>query len=381
MRSVWSVIGSPDARTWRQTYKGLQLLDILVRNGSERVIDDVRSHMFRIKALQNFEHSENNRDQGAGIREEAKKLVALLGDTAALRDERRKARDMAGKVIGMSNDGSTIGAAGGGGGSASMSSSFHDESPRRGGGGNNDNAWAVRGGVHDTSGDDDDYASSSGGGNLDHYVPKATTSDFGARHAARAAGRKGRAHASSEASASVPDNAADDFFSDATFASAPPPQPQSRAAPATDDFDFGLPVLAPSVAAASAPTRPQVTIRPIAAPAAAPDAAHSFDPFVSAPPARPAAPPAEIDFFSTPSIAAAPAASAAAAFDPFGMSSAPAVSGNANPFAMPSRIAPALASPSSDFGSFASAAPAGSLDSDLDRLVALDKLSIKSGGE
>ena len=403
MRAVWSVVNTPDARTWKQIYKGLQLLDVLVRHGSERVIDDVRQQLFRIKALLHFEHAENARDQGAGIRDAAKKLIALLDDTALLRDERRKARALAKKVVGMSSDGSNFSGAGAG----LSNSNFHDESPRRNGGGGGsggDNAWSARGGSHneDTEDNHDYYSSSThSAAATDHYVPKAHASDLSARHTSRAAVRKGgRAHASTEAddeafAAPAATDVDADFFGSA-FAAAPAPLAQPLAQ--TDDLDFGPPVSAPArvpvpVSVPISAPRMQVNVRPQAVAVVASVAATSFDPFnysgqghgssSSSAATRVVSP--ELDFFSTPAPSTAPIAAAAAAadFDPFGFggSVAPPVRGAANPFANNAHMAPALASPSSDFGTFSSAAPAGLVDSDVDRLVSFDKLSLKGGGE
>jgi epsin len=406
MRAVWSVVNTPDARTWRQIYKGLQLLDVLVRHGSERVIDDVRQQLFRIKALLHFEHAESARDQGAGIRDAAKKLISLLDDTALLRDERRKARALAKKVVGMSSDGSNFSGAGAG----LSNSNFHDESPRRNGGGGNsgDNAWSARGGSHNEDTEDNhDYFSSSSthtSAATDHYVPKAHASDLSARHTSRAAVRKGgRAHASTEAddeAFAAPATDVDaDFFGSAFAAAAPAPHAT------TDDLDFGPPVSAPArmpipVSVPISAPRMQVNVRPQAVAVVAPPAA-SFDPFnysgqgqsQGSSATRVVAP--ELDFFSTPAPSTAPIAAAAAAaveFDPFGFSGGGGgggatashlvpVHGASNPFANNARMAPALTSPSSDFGTFSSAAPAGLVDSDVDRLVSFDKLSLKGGGE
>jgi hypothetical protein len=43
----------------------LQLLEYLVKNGSERVVDDARSHIATIKMLRNFYYiDEKGKDQG-----------------------------------------------------------------------------------------------------------------------------------------------------------------------------------------------------------------------------------------------------------------------------------------------------------------------------
>ena len=48
-----------------QFLQALQLLEYLVKNGSERVVDDARSHIATIKMLRNFYYiDEKGKDQG-----------------------------------------------------------------------------------------------------------------------------------------------------------------------------------------------------------------------------------------------------------------------------------------------------------------------------
>lgn len=91
-------------REWRQIYKALQLLDYLVRNGSERIIDDVRSNLSLILMLKSFHYIDSKgRDQGINVRNRAKNLVNLLNDDNQLRAERKKARSNQKKFGGVSS--------------------------------------------------------------------------------------------------------------------------------------------------------------------------------------------------------------------------------------------------------------------------------------
>jgi len=81
------------AEEWRQIYKALQLLEFLIKNGSERVIDDARAHMSLLKMLRQFAHIDpNGKDQGINVRTRAKELAELLGDVEKIRAERKKAK-------------------------------------------------------------------------------------------------------------------------------------------------------------------------------------------------------------------------------------------------------------------------------------------------
>ena len=89
---------------WRVVYKTLNLLDHLVRNGSERVIEDARDHLREIKVLLKFEFVDptDGKDTGVNVREKAKQIIELLGDEAVLNEEREKARTARSRYTGVS---------------------------------------------------------------------------------------------------------------------------------------------------------------------------------------------------------------------------------------------------------------------------------------
>ncbi|KAG7088849.1 hypothetical protein E1B28_012803 [Marasmius oreades] len=161
MPSIYSKFMEKEARQWRQIYKSLQLLEYLIKHGSERVVDDARAHIATIKMLRSFHYiDDKGKDQGINIRNRAKEIVELLSDVEKIRIERRKAKANKSKYTGQGSDGMSFssgggryggfgndsgysGSYGGGGGSSSYgnerygsgggsSSSFRDEGERRG---------------------------------------------------------------------------------------------------------------------------------------------------------------------------------------------------------------------------------------------------------
>lgn len=81
------------AEEWRQIYKSLQLLEFLVKNGSERVVDDARQHLSLLRMLRQFHYiDQNGKDQGVNVRNRAQELAKLLSDVESIRAERKKAR-------------------------------------------------------------------------------------------------------------------------------------------------------------------------------------------------------------------------------------------------------------------------------------------------
>ncbi|KAI9672351.1 MAG: Epsin-3, clathrin recruitment and traffic between the Golgi and endosome [Caeruleum heppii] len=173
MPMIYKRFTEKSAEEWRQIYKvrlssqkrqvivtdvdnkALQLLEFLVKNGSERVIDDARSHLSLLKMLRQFHYiDEKGKDQGINVRNRSKELAELLSDVDRIRAERKKARATRGKYQGVeggrtfsssgsgsryggfgSGDGGYGGYSGGvygdGGGFGGNASGFQDSSSRR----------------------------------------------------------------------------------------------------------------------------------------------------------------------------------------------------------------------------------------------------------
>jgi epsin len=96
---MWQAMDSrPSA--WRVVFKALTLLEHLVKNGSERCVDDARNHSHKLRSLANFNYFEGTVDRGVGVREKSKQLVELLSDNDRIREEREKARALRDKFSG-----------------------------------------------------------------------------------------------------------------------------------------------------------------------------------------------------------------------------------------------------------------------------------------
>ncbi|KAG1822710.1 ENTH-domain-containing protein [Suillus subaureus] len=65
MPCIYARFMEKEARQWRQIYKALQLLEYLIKHGSERVVDDSRSHISTLKMLRNFHYiDDKGKDEG-----------------------------------------------------------------------------------------------------------------------------------------------------------------------------------------------------------------------------------------------------------------------------------------------------------------------------
>jgi len=149
------------AEEWRQIYKALQLLEFLIKHGSERVIDDARGHLTLLKMLRQFQYiDQNGKDQGVNVRNRAKELAELLGDVERIRAERKKARATKNKYTGVE------GGVGGGFSSNSRYGGFGSESGGYGGGSTQFGGFS--GGVYGDGGgfggQDNEWQEASGGG-------------------------------------------------------------------------------------------------------------------------------------------------------------------------------------------------------------------------
>ncbi|KAL4733024.1 hypothetical protein BDV11DRAFT_100719 [Aspergillus similis] len=119
MPMIYKRFTDKTSEEWRQIYKALQLLEFLIKNGSERVVDDARSHLSLIRMLRQFHYIDpNGKDQGINVRNRAQELVKLLGDVELIRAERKKARANRNKFRGFEGGSGMGGGMGGGIGSS-----------------------------------------------------------------------------------------------------------------------------------------------------------------------------------------------------------------------------------------------------------------------
>ncbi len=119
---IFDSLDKPRPAAWRVVFKALTLLEHLVKNGSERCVDECRNHSHSLRGLFNFNYYEGTIDRGQGVREKAKQLVELVGDDERVREERMKAKQLrekfGGKLGTASNSGTMAGIGGGGSGYA-----------------------------------------------------------------------------------------------------------------------------------------------------------------------------------------------------------------------------------------------------------------------
>jgi epsin len=286
------------AEEWRQIYKALQLLEFLIKHGSERVIDDARGHISLLKMLRQFHFiDQNGKDQGINVRNRAKELAELLSDVDRIRSERKKARATKNKYTGVEG-GATFGG-GFSSGSSGRYGGFGSESADYGGGSSGStNFGGYSGGVYGDGGgfggQSDDWREGGGSGSgsradrfeeydeFDEDERPAPASRAAAKRPERAPAAKKAAEPPKKKEPEV------DLFSFDDTAPA-----SSSAAPAASSFAAMAPT---NTAAASAPA----------------DDEDEFDDFQSATPA--AQPAASSNFAQTAAPAVTSAASTTAHF-------------------------------------------------------------------
>lgn len=249
------------AEEWRQIYKSLQLLEFLIKHGSERVIDDARSHLTLLKMLRQFHYiDENGKDQGINVRNRAKELSELLSDVDRIRSERKKARATKNKYIGVEG-GSGFGSGLSGG--------------SRYGGFGSDTYGGYSGGVYGDGGgfggQSSDYGGFGGGGGGSRSSQFEEYDEFDEDD--RPSASSSRPRPSERASPKKP------------------AEPPKKKEPEVDLFSFDDPEPAPSTAAAAIPAAPATSsgLADLSAPTNTADD-DEFDDFQSAAPAPAAQP-------------------------------------------------------------------------------------------
>ncbi|KAJ3044709.1 Epsin-3, clathrin recruitment and traffic between the Golgi and endosome [Rhizophlyctis rosea] len=138
MDTIYKRFQEKSGPQWRQCYKALQLLEYLIKNGSERVVDNARDHIYELKALRNFHYvDDKGKDQGINVRNRAQEIQDLLANNDKIKEERKKAKENRNKYTGVASDGFGFGSGSGGnryGGFGSdsyrTSGGFRDEDSR-----------------------------------------------------------------------------------------------------------------------------------------------------------------------------------------------------------------------------------------------------------
>ncbi|MCJ1293132.1 Epsin-3, clathrin recruitment and traffic between the Golgi and endosome [Xylographa carneopallida] len=277
------------AEEWRQIYKGLQLLEFLIKNGSERVIDDARGHLSLIKMLRQFQFiDQNGKDQGLNVRNRSKELAELLGDVDRIRAERKKARGNRNKFGGVE---------GGGGMSGGMSSGS-----RYGGFGSDDASYGGYSGG--TYGDGGGFGGNASSGFHDSGVSGAATGS---------SGRRDRFEEYDEGDDGAVSTRARRKADTSTTSSAKR-KPEVKKAPEIDLFSFGDEELPPMTPPKAAPSNGKQTITSPTRNGNAPSDDDDFDDFISAAPA--AQPSSTLLSSLPPSLSAMPSATHYAAPKP-----------------------------------------------------------------
>jgi len=111
MDALWlRITEKKEGKNWRNVYKGLLLLDYLLKNGSEKVVSETRARIYELKQLGRFNYVDSQGvDRGLSVRERTKQIIDLAHDTERLKEERKNAKRNRGKFQGLSSDGAGTG--------------------------------------------------------------------------------------------------------------------------------------------------------------------------------------------------------------------------------------------------------------------------------
>eukprot|EP00594_Rhizosolenia_setigera_P013525 CAMPEP_0178972448 /NCGR_PEP_ID=MMETSP0789-20121207/21023_1 /TAXON_ID=3005 /ORGANISM="Rhizosolenia setigera, Strain CCMP 1694" /LENGTH=716 /DNA_ID=CAMNT_0020659905 /DNA_START=73 /DNA_END=2223 /DNA_ORIENTATION=- len=354
IKLMWEGMNNRPA-AWRVVFKSLTLLEHLVKNGSERCVDDAQGHKHFLKGLHNFNYYEGTVDRGIGVREKSKQIVELLSDDERVREERQKAKQLrekfGGSMRGVSSEGGSSGGGYGGDFSSSSSSGryagYGKDSMQSGGGYGNSGI-----GSHSSYNDNSSSADRGYSGRYSDTTSSNVTPTFATLP------EQGE---SSKEPSSKPKKLKKKKKKDKTSQAVAPVAP-APAAPAVDLFSFDDNSPAPAAAAAEDDFGAFDS-----APNTKTSASADVDPFgdfsSSSSPAQPAisnttAAPVAFDAFSSESKPAA-----VTAFDAFGTSGNSSSTSNNDPFATNNTTsAPSMMSPMNNMSSMNSSSGMGMMN-------------------
>ena len=90
-------------KDWRHVQKGIQLIEFLVVNGSERCLEEARDMQSLIRHLKNFKYvDDEGKDWGVNVRDAAKHFLEFMKDEKSIKEEREKAKEQKEKYEGFS---------------------------------------------------------------------------------------------------------------------------------------------------------------------------------------------------------------------------------------------------------------------------------------
>lgn len=73
MQMLWKRMND-NGKDWRHVYKALVVLDYIIKAGTDKVAQHCKENLYFIQTLQNFQHTEENKDLGMNVREKAKQV-------------------------------------------------------------------------------------------------------------------------------------------------------------------------------------------------------------------------------------------------------------------------------------------------------------------
>jgi len=99
-QAIWKLLDESKP-LWRRVLKALALLEVILKRGSVRAVEDMKRDMHRVQRWQNHHQMEDGRDIAGGIREKANNIVQLLGNPRQLNQERQKNYELYAKFQGV----------------------------------------------------------------------------------------------------------------------------------------------------------------------------------------------------------------------------------------------------------------------------------------
>merc|ERR1719162_1600740 len=103
LKEIFKVLDEKE-KQWRRVFKGMVLVETILKRGSPRIIEDIKQDKYRIQKWQEQRVMEGGKDVAGGIRQKAGYILYMLDLPAELNQERQKNFEMYSKFQGVGTE-------------------------------------------------------------------------------------------------------------------------------------------------------------------------------------------------------------------------------------------------------------------------------------
>merc|ERR1719215_2505436 len=98
---IWDVLKERSDKKWRRIEKTMTLTEMILKHGSDQIIDLIRRDLWRVQQWREYRVMEGQKEVGGGIRHKAAGIADLIADSQQLEVERQKAWQLSERMTSM----------------------------------------------------------------------------------------------------------------------------------------------------------------------------------------------------------------------------------------------------------------------------------------